>query len=83
MFSGLLYCEDCENKLYYGATNNYKREQAFFFCSSFRRDTSSCTAHYIREKVIYNLVLENMQRVLWYIQCFEEDFAVSRLKNWI
>ena len=36
------YCDDCGEKLYYGATNNYKREQAFFFCSSFRRDTSSC-----------------------------------------
>lgn len=81
MFSGLLYCEDCGNKLYYGATNNYKREQAFFFCSAFRRDTSSCTAHYIREKVIYNLVLENMQRVLWYVQCFEEDFAAKQIEE--
>lgn len=81
MFLGLLSCEDCGNKLYYGATNNYKREQAFFFCSAFRRDTSSCTAHYIREKVIYNLVLENMQRVLWYVQCFEEDFATKQIEE--
>lgn len=81
IFSGLLYCDDCGNKLYYGATNNYKREQAFFFCSSFRRDTKSCTAHYIREKVIYNLVLENMQRVLWYVQCFEEDFATKQIEE--
>ena len=28
MFSGLLYCEDCGEKLYYSVTNNYKREQA-------------------------------------------------------
>ena len=81
MFSGLLYCDDCDEKLYYGATNNYKREQAFFFCSSFRRDTKSCTAHYIREKVIYNLVLEKMQRVLWYVQCFEEDFAAKQIEE--
>ena len=29
MFSGLLYCADCGEKLYYSVTNNYKREQAF------------------------------------------------------
>ncbi|MBR3778473.1 MAG: recombinase family protein, partial [Clostridia bacterium] len=30
-FSGLLYCADCGEKLYYSVTNNYKREQAYFF----------------------------------------------------
>ena len=43
--------------------------------------SDSCTAHYIREKVIYNLVLENMQRILWYVQCFEEDFAAKQIEE--
>ena len=38
-FSGLLYCADCGEKLYYSVTNNYKREQAYFFCSSFRKNS--------------------------------------------
>lgn len=71
----------CDEKLYYGATNNYKRDQAFFVCSSFRKNSDVCSAHYIREKVIYNLVLENMQRVLWYVQCFEEDFATKQIEE--
>ena len=33
-------------------TNNYKREQAYFFCSSFRKNSDECSAHYIREKVV-------------------------------
>ena len=33
MFSGLVFCSDCGEKLYYGATNNYKPEGAFFECS--------------------------------------------------
>lgn len=37
MFSGLLYCADCKEKLYYSVTNNYKREQAYFFCPSYRK----------------------------------------------
>ena len=48
-FSGLLYCADCGEKLYYSVTNNYKREQAYFFCSSYRKNSEFCSAHYIRE----------------------------------
>ena len=55
IFSGLLYCADCGEKLYYTVTNNYSREQAYFFCSNYRKNTANCTAHYIREKVIYAL----------------------------
>ena len=79
MFSGLLYCADCGEKLYYSVTNNYSREQAYFFCSNYRRATENCTAHYIREKVIYQLVLESMRRVLYYVQAYENDFVQRQL----
>jgi site-specific DNA recombinase len=75
MFSGLLYCADCGEKLYYSVTNNYKRDQAYFFCSSYRKNSDVCSAHYIREKVVKQLVLESLQRVLWYVQCCEKQFA--------
>ena len=75
MFSGLLYCADCGEKLYYSVTNNYKRDQAYFFCSSYRKNSDVCSAHYIREKVVEQLVLESLQRVLWYVQCCEKQFA--------
>lgn len=81
MFSGLLYCADCGEKLYYSVTNNYKREQAYFFCSSYRKNSNICSAHYIREKVIEKLVLESMQRVLWYVQSYEKLFAQKQLEN--
>ena len=57
MFSGLLYCADCGSKLGYSATNNYKREQAFFFCSAYRGNSDVCSAHFIREKVVGELGL--------------------------
>ncbi|MEY8391837.1 recombinase family protein [Lachnospiraceae bacterium 45-W7] len=81
MFSGLLYCADCGEKLYYSVTGNYKREQANFFCSSYRKNSDVCSAHYIREKVIESLVLESMQRVLWYVQSYEKLFAQKQLEN--
>ena len=51
-FSGLLYCADCVEKLYYSVTGSYNREQAYFFCSSYRKNSEVCSAHYIRERVV-------------------------------
>ncbi len=79
MFSGLLYCADCGEKLYYSVTNNYKREQAYFFCSAYRKTSNVCSAHYIREKIVEQLVLESMQRALWYVQSYEKLFAQRQL----
>ena len=81
MFSGLLYCADCGSKLGYSATNNYKREQAFFFCSAYRGNSDVCSAHYIREKVIEGLALEGLQRLLWYIQVYETRFAQEQMER--
>lgn len=81
MFSGMLYCADCKEKLYYSVTNNYQRENAYFFCSSYRKNTENCSAHYIREKVLYGLVLESMRRVLYYVQAFEKDFVQRQFEK--
>ena len=78
-FSGLLYCADCGEKLYYSVTNNYKREQAYFFCSSYRKNSEVCSAHYIREKVVEQIALESMQRILLNVQVFEKEFARKQM----
>ena len=61
MFSGLVYCSDCGEKLYYGATNNYRTEGAFFDCSLHWKHKDKCGTHYIREKVLQQLVLQHIQ----------------------
>ena len=78
-FSGLLYCADCGEKLYYSVTGSYKREQAYFFCSSYRKNSEVCSAHYIREKVVEQIVLESMQRILLNVQVFENEFARKQM----
>ena len=78
-FSGLLYCADCGEKLYYSFSNNSKREQAYFFCSSYRKNSDICSAHYIREKVMEQLVLESMQRIMLNVQVFEKEFARKQM----
>ena len=78
-FSGLLYCADCGEKLYYSFSNNSKREQAYFFCSSYRKNSDICSTHYIREKVVEQLVLESMQRIMLNVQVFEKEFARKQM----
>lgn len=78
-FSGLLYCADCGEKLYYSVTGSYKREQAYFFCSSYRRNSEVCSAHYIRERVVEQIVLESMQRILLNVRVFEKEFARKQM----
>ena len=74
MFSGLLFCSDCGEKLYYGATNNYKPECAFFDCSLHWKHKDKCPTHYIRESVLECMVLKHMQLVTGYILRYEDRF---------
>lgn len=66
---------------YMNVIPNTQREQAYFFCSAYRKNSDVCSAHYIREKVIENLMLDSLQRVLWYVQSYEKLFAQKQLEN--
>ena len=74
IFSGLMYCADCGEKLYYGATNNYRPEGAFFDCSLHWKHKGKCGTHYIREAVLSHLVLKHIQAVTGYILRHEAHF---------
>ena len=74
IFSGLVYCADCGEKLYYGATNNYRTEGAFFDCSLHWKHKDECGTHYIRETVLSHIVLKHIQAVTGYILRHEAHF---------
>ena len=80
MFSGVLYCDGCGSKLNY-CNSKGKYTKSYFFCSSYRKDTSNCTAHYIREEVVYSIVLETMQRIFRSIQLFEDPFIAKQREH--
>ena len=73
-FSGLVYCADCSEKLYYGATNNGKREGAFFDCSLHWKHKDKCVTHFIRESVLERLVLKHIQLVMEHILKYRQHF---------
>lgn len=74
MFSGLVFGSDCGERLYYGATNNYRTKGTFFDCSVHWKHKDRCGTHYIREKVLYELVLQHVQLVTGYFYRHEEHF---------
>ena len=74
IFSGLVYCADCGEKLYCGATNNYRPEGAFFDCSLHWKHKDKCGTHYIRETVLSHIVLKHIQAVTGYILRHEAHF---------
>ena len=82
IFAGLLFCADCGSKLNYYSRNNYKLNQSYFSCAAYRRETIRCTSHYIRETAVYDIVLENLQRVLWYVQSYEKEFARLQIEQY-
>lgn len=79
MFSGVIFCADCKRKLYYHTEYHKTNDPANFTCSSYVIDTDNCTAHYIRERAVKDLVLENVQRVFLNIQAYEKEFARKQM----
>ena len=80
MFSGLLYCADCGAKLYFCTCKSYKDDsQNHFVCSNYKSNTGSCKIHYIREQVLYRIVLETIRQTLSYVRMFRKDFKLEML----
>ena len=77
MYSGLVFCADCGEKLYYGATNNGKTEGAFFDCSLHWKHKDKCGTHFIRESVLNRMVLKHIQLVTDYIFRHKHHFIVK------
>ena len=75
MFSGLLFCHDCGEKMYYCTAKKFTHDQNWFTCSTARKSKGACSGHFIREVYVEQAVLESMKRVFWYVQCFEKKFA--------
>jgi len=74
LFSGLVYCADCKQKLYYCTTQYFEKRQDFFICSTHRADKDKCSGHYIRAVVLEQMVWKHMQAVISYVTRYEAYF---------
>ena len=74
LFSGLVYCPDCGAKLHFYAPQNVKSGQEFFRCASYKGGRGKCTVHYIRDKVLEQVVLEAIENLSDFVRCYEWVF---------
>ena len=74
IFSGLVFCPDCGEKMRFSSSNNGKYDQAFFECSTHTKRREKCGTHYIRLSVLERVVLKHMKLVMGYILCHEAHF---------
>ena len=73
MFSGLVFCNDCKQKLY-STTSYFEKRQDFFICSTHRGNKDKCSGHYIRAVVLENVVWKHIQEVISVVTRYEAYF---------
>lgn len=75
MFSGVVYCADCGEKLYYCTGKNFEKRQDYFVCSTSRKKgVETCETHYIRAVILEQGVLEHLKLVIEFISLYEDMF---------
>ena len=81
MFSGMVYCADCGNKLHLCRTKSWDRRLDNYVCGTYKRKRGECSAHYIRSTVLETLVLDNLRKVIAYVRDYEDDFVRQVTEN--
>ena len=75
MFSGIVRCADCGEKLYYCTSRNFEARQDHFVCSTSRlKGKEVCPTHFIRAVVLEQGVLAHLRLVISCIANHEEQF---------
>lgn len=82
--TGLLYCADCEGKLSYREPAEHKEKKYdsdyAFVCQHYRHRKGSCTIHYIKMKVIQEIILKVIREVTIFAKEDEEEFLKTVYK---
>ncbi len=95
LLSGLLYCADCGEKLYFCTTNSFSPNQDHYVCSNYKSNTGTCSAHFIREETLKLFVLQrifavtamffddiqNFQKAVYQQRFAEAEKAMKRRKK--
>ena len=76
MFSGIVRCADCGEKLYYCTSKNFEARQDHFVCSTSRlKGKDVCLTHFIRAVVLEQGVLAHLRLVISCVANHEEQFC--------
>lgn len=76
IFSGLVYCNDCGGTMVLHRAHTMDAVKNNFMCSTYKKKSKIiCSAHYIRENQLAEVILDDLRRVTHYARQHEALFA--------
>lgn len=79
--SGMVYCADCGAKLYQVRGKDWTEDKAYMVCATYRKKKGLCTSHQIRNIVLEELILADIQRVTAFAREHEDEFIALITKQ--
>ena len=73
-FSSILVCADCGSRMHFCTCKSFEGKQDHYTCAKYKAGRGECTAHYIREHVLRDIVLERIRAVTSYVRKDAEGF---------
>lgn len=70
----MMFCAGCGNKLYQVRGKGWEHDKEYFVCATYRKVKGGCSSHQIRNVVVEQLLLQDLQRVTEFARDHEEDF---------
>ena len=74
-YSGLVVCADCGKTMALHRAHTMSADYNHFTCRTYKKDGEACTAHYIRECILDEIVLEDLRRVTAEAREHPQEFA--------
>lgn len=75
ILSGMIYCADCGCKMYQVRARGWEHDKEHMVCSTYRkRGKNNCVSHQIRNVVVEQLLLQDLQRVTSFAREHEDEF---------
>ena len=74
ILSGMMFCADCGNKLYQVRGKGWEHDKEYCVCATYRKIKGGCSSHQIRNVVVEQLLLQDLQRVTSFAREHEDEF---------
>ena len=81
-YAGYLFCGECGQKLYLHRCKSLAPEKNFFQCGGYQtKGGTHCSAHYIREQVLDEIVLGRVQKMTAFARENPDEFYAMATEN--
>ena len=75
ILSGMLFCADCEAKLYQVRHRGWTHDKEHFVCATYRKVKGGCSSHQIRNVVVEDLLLDGIRNITAFARDHEDEFV--------